>query len=302
MTKLVLIDGHAILHRAYHALPPLTNRKGQQVNAVYGFTSMLLRTISDLKPTHLAVCFDRPEPTFRKEKFAAYQSHRPETDKELVSQFEVAKEVARAMDIPVLEKAGFEADDLLGTIATQAKKDKLDEVVIVTGDRDILQLVNDEEKIEVFMPSRGLSEGKLYKEKDAHERMGVPARLIPDYKALVGDPSDNYPGVAGIGPKTAEKLLEKYNGIDHLYKYLVDIEPKVKEKLVKNKDLAILSHNLATIVRDVPIEFEIDKMSKWSVANPRVLEFFDDLGFKSLIKRVEELERKIVKENQMSLI
>jgi DNA polymerase-1 len=302
MTKLVLIDGHAILHRAYHALPPLTNRKGQQVNAVYGFTSMLLKVVSDLKPTHLAVCFDRPEPTFRKEKFAAYQSNRPETDKELVSQFEVAKEVARAMNIPVLEKVGFEADDLLGTIATQAKKDKLEEVVIVTGDRDILQLVNDEEKIEVFMPSRGLSEGKLYKEKDAHERMGVPARLIPDYKALVGDPSDNYPGVAGIGPKTAEKLLEKYDGIDHLYKHLADIEPKVKEKLVKNKDLAILSHNLATIVRDVPIEFEIDKMSKWSVVNPKILEFFDDLGFKSLTKRVEELDRKMVKENQMSLI
>ena len=300
--KLVLIDGHAILHRAYHAVPPLTNKKGQQINAVYGFVSMLLRIISDLKPTHLTVCFDRAEPTFRKKQFAAYQAQRPETAKELSSQFAIAKDVAMAMNIPIFEKIGFEADDLLGSIAEGVQGKKVDEVIIVTGDRDILQLVDDKKNIEVYMPQKGLSEGKLYKEKEAHERMGVPAKLIPDYKALVGDPSDNYPGVAGIGPKTAEKLLEKYDGIDHLYKHLKDIDPKVAKKLEDGKESAIMSHKLATIVTDVPIEFDVDKMSKWSVSSNKVLDVFNDLGFKSLAKRVEELGKKRVEENQLRLV
>ena len=300
-SKLVLIDGHAILHRAYHATPPLTNKKGQQINAVYGFTSMILKVITDLKPTHMAVCFDRPEPTFRRKEFELYQAHRPEADKTLVSQFEIAKEVARAMGIPVLEKAGYEADDLLGTVATEAGKKDFAEVVVVTGDRDILQLVDDSKNIEVFMPQKGLSEGKLYKEKETHERMGVPAKLIPDYKALVGDPSDNYPGVAGIGPKTAEKLLEKYDGIDHLYKHLADLDSTVAEKLEKGRESALLSHKLATIVCDVPIEFDIGKMGKWNISSNKVLQLFGDLGFKSLSKRVEEMDKKIAKENQGSL-
>src|SRR3989344_3525742 len=202
MNKLVLIDGNAILHRAYHAIPPLTSRTGEPINAVYGLVSMLLKTIDDLKPSHLAVCFDRPEPTFRKKIYQAYQAQRPETEESLSSQFAKAKEVLDSMRIKIFEMPGYEADDLIGTIAE--KSVKINEVVIVTGDRDILQLVDDRKKIRVFMPIVGLSNGRVFKEEDVFSKLGVLPNQIIDYKALVGDASDNYPGVFGIGPKTAE--------------------------------------------------------------------------------------------------
>lgn len=215
MSKLVLIDGNAIMHRAYHALPPLTTKKGEPINAVYGFVSMLLGLINELKPTHISVCFDRPEKTFRKEKYIHYQSQRPEMDEFLSSQITKMHDVLTAFGIPVYEKAGYEADDLLGTIAKQSvrveecksgsKKLKkthalplsrsstlIDEVVIVTGDRDIFQLIND--KVKVYVPVKGLKEGKLYGVGEVrHEFDFDPIQMI-DYKALVGDPSDNYPG------------------------------------------------------------------------------------------------------------
>src|SRR3989344_8025202 len=149
MSKLVLIDGNAILHRAYHALPPLTTKRGEPINAVYGLTSMLLRVIQDLKPTHIAVCFDRKEPTFRHKEFPKYQAQRPVMDKELSGQFEKAKDVLSAMNIPIFEMAGYEADDVIGTLASQSTG--VDEVVIVTGDRDILQLIDDSRRVRVYL-------------------------------------------------------------------------------------------------------------------------------------------------------
>src|SRR3989344_3364485 len=157
--KLLLIDGNAIMHRAYHALPALTNKDGQLTNAVYGFLSMLLSITDKLKPTHLIVCFDRPEPTFRKQMYVGYQAHRPKMEDGLSSQFALVKEAVSAMNIPIYEQAGFEADDVIGTLAWQAQK-KFEEIVIVTGDRDILQLVNN--TIHVYMPVSGLNNGKLY--------------------------------------------------------------------------------------------------------------------------------------------
>lgn len=199
MSKLVIIDGNAILHRAYHALPStLTTRRGEPINAVYGFVSMLLRIIQDLKPTHIVVAFDRKEPTFRHEEFKDYQSHRPEMDKELSTQFEKARDVNKAIGIPIFDKAGFEADDVIGTIAKQAK---VDEVIIVTGDRDILQLVT--KKTKVYLPVRGLKDARMMGEKEVKEMLGVKPSQVDDYKALVGDPSDNYKGVPGIGPKNS---------------------------------------------------------------------------------------------------
>src|SRR3989338_3730436 len=205
--KLILIDGNAILHRAFHALPPLTTKKGEPINAVYGLVSMLVRIILDLNPTHIAVTFDRKEKTFRQKEYINYQSHRPEMDDDLSIQFQKARDFLSAAKIPFYSVAGFEADDVIGTLATGAVKENF-EVNIVTGDRDILQLV--EKGIKVYMPVKGVSEGKLYGEEDVIDRMGCLPSQIVDYKALVGDSSDNYPGVPGIGAKTASGLLKKY--------------------------------------------------------------------------------------------
>jgi DNA polymerase-1 len=296
--KLVLVDGHAILHRAFHALPPLTDKSGNLINAVYGLVSMLLRVIQELGPTHIIVCFDEAKPTFRKKEFAKYQSHRPKTDDGLVSQFTKARDVVTALGIPVYSKGGYEADDLLGTIAKKAKTKG--DVVIITGDRDILQLVD--EKVKVYMPVLGMSQGKLYGKAEVWERMGVIPEQIIDYKALVGDPSDNYPGVAGIGPKTAITLIEKYKNLKEIYKNLKEISPRVREKLEKNKDMAEISLKLATIITNVPFKFDLEKADKWDVDSPRVLELFATFGFKTLTQRVKKVGEEQDKNRQMTLI
>lgn len=296
MSKLVLIDAFAILHRAFHAIPPLTNKLGEPTNAVYGFVSIILRVIGDLNPDSIAVCFDVKVPTFRHKEFKDYQSQRPPMADELTSQIQKAKDFLKAANIPIYLKEGYEADDLLGTIA---KKAKFDEVVITTGDKDILQLVDD--RIKIYMPIVGLSSAKLFGKEEAKERMGVDPIQIPDYKALVGDPSDNYPGVTGIGPKTAIKLLEKYYNIDKIYAHLDDIEPKVREKLIKGKKDVILFHRLATIVKDVDIKIDFEEMKKWNIASPNVLKLFEDFGFKTLSKRIKEVKDKIDQEKQGSL-
>jgi DNA polymerase I len=307
MSKLILIDGNAILHRAFHAMPPLTTRSGDPINAVYGLISMFLRVVQDLKPDSIAVAFDEKEPTFRQKEFKNYQAQRPPLANELSSQFGKAREFFEAAGVPVYSKPGFEADDVIGTIATQSSKmlnDKCqmpNEVVIITGDRDILQLVDDKKKIRLYMPVSGLTNTKLYGEPEAKERMGVPPNEIPDYKALVGDPSDNYPGVAGIGPKTAEKLLEKYGSIDKIYAHLQEIEPKIRQKLEVKKDDAKLFLRLATIVRNVPIEVNYEDMEKWKIDSPKVLNLFQKFGFKTLTERIKKVGKEIDEEKQTSL-
>jgi len=298
MTKLVIIDGMAILHRAYHAMPPLTTRGGEPINAVYGFVSMLLRVIQDLKPTHLVLCMDRKEPTFRHMAFEEYQSHRPETDKDLVGQFAKAKKVAKAMNIPVYSKAGFEADDVIGTIA---RKIKIDEVIIVTGDKDILQLVSDKEKIRVYLPVKGLSKTELVDEKGVIEKLGVRADQIIDYKSLVGDPSDNYKGVPGIGPKTAEKLLSKFKTKKTIYSNLDKVEERIANLLRDHKTSADMSYKLATIETKVPIKFKVNDMSKWQIDSPKLFKIFEEYSFRTLAKRVKDYGEKIENEKQGKL-
>ncbi|MFC1624912.1 5'-3' exonuclease H3TH domain-containing protein [Patescibacteria group bacterium] len=298
MDKLVLVDGFAILHRAFHAMPPLTNKKGQMTNAIYGFVSMLLRIIQDLDPTHIIVCMDEKEPTFRHKAFKTYQAQRPKMDKSLESQIEKTKEVIKAFRIPTSSKKGYEADDVIGTLSERFKK-KID-VVIVTGDRDILQLVDN--KVKVFMPIAGLSNGKLYGEEETLERIGVIPDLIPDFKALVGDPSDNYFGVTGVGPKTAIKLLDEYKNVDGVYKNIKKINPKLAEKLIKDKKSAFMSYKLATIVKNVPIKLNLEDAGKWDLDNNEVLNLFSDLGFKTLTERIKKFGRKKDLERQMNLL
>lgn len=308
MNRLVLIDGNAILHRAYHALPlSLTNSKGEPTNAVYGFVAILLKTIEDLKPSHLAVCFDRPGGTFRNELFKDYQAQRPEVDDSFVSQIKKVHRVVEAMKIPIHEKDGYEADDVIATLASQVgskskinpfdklrtrnQKSKLNmDVIIVTGDRDLLQLVN--HKVKLYMPVKGLNETKLFGEKEAEERMGVSPKQIPDLKALMGDPSDNYPGVDGIGPKTAVALLKQFGTVAKLYNKINEVNnDTIRNKLLKDKANALLSLQLATVVRDAPVKFDLDSAQLRDLFTREVIGVFGELGFKTLLKRLSNMSK-----------
>jgi DNA polymerase I len=288
MHRLVLIDGNAILHRAYHAIPPLTSPDGLQVNAVYGFASMLFRFSQTLQPTHIAVAFDRPKPTFRKKLFEGYQSKRPKMDEALVNQIQPIHELVEAFGIPIFEQDGYEADDVIGTLAQHPAG--IDQVIIVTGDRDILQLVVDE-KVMVFMPTKGLSEGKIYSEKDVVERLGVSPSHVTDFKGLAGDSSDNYPGVAGIGPKTAIALIDTFGTVEDLYKALSKgdkrfekFSPAVVEKLKVGEEHAKLFKDIATIRLDAPIVGSLTQTTSFD--GPKAREFLSKMHFHSLIKRL----------------
>jgi DNA polymerase-1 len=302
MQRLVIIDGHAILHRAYHALPPLTTSTGEQVNAVFGFISMLLRVISDLKPDYLAVAFDRPKPTFRKQLYVGYQAKRPKMDSELVPQIEIVHKVLNEMGIQIFEMDGYEADDVIGTIAERIKNHELRiknngfDTIVVTGDRDLLQLIDDKTKI--YMPVKGLSESKLYGEKEVEEKFGIKPEQIVDYKALVGDASDNYPGVPGIGPKAASSLLSCFSTLEELYEHLGNVKSEnIRKKLAENAESAGMAKKLATIIRDVPIVIDLEKCRLSDFDRPNVHKTFEDLEFRSLIPRLSGNNRKQIKDN-----
>ena len=283
MNRLLLIDGHAILHRAYHAFPPtLKTRKGELVNAVYGFTRILLTVLRDLAPKYTAVAFDLPEPTFRHKEFIGYQAQRPQMDAELKSQIERVKEVVQVLNIPIFSMSGYEADDVIGTLAHQASKKT--EVIIVTGDKDIMQLVD--QKIKVFAPIKGTAEGEIFDRQKVKEFLGISPQQIIDYKALVGDPSDNYPGVPGIGPKTAVQLLEKYHDLKNIFRHLLEIKPLVAQKLKDGRQSALLSQKLATIVTKVPIKIDLKACKVHDYDQEKAVKLFEELEFKSLINKL----------------
>lgn len=271
MNRLVLIDGNAILHRAYHAIPPLTAPDGSVVNAVYGFGTMLLRLIADLAPTHVAVAFDRPAPTFRKKLFEGYQAKRPKMDDALAAQIPKVHELLQSFGIPIFEYDGYEADDVIGTLTKQSRG----QVIIVTGDRDILQLVDDD-RVFVYMPTKGLSQAKLYDEKAVVERMGVNPKQIPDFKALAGDASDNYPGISGVGPKTAASLLT-------IHKTLANVLAQ-KQFSPQDEASARLCHDLATIRTNVPLEGSV--MPLGDLNRPEAVRELTKLGFRTMLRRI----------------
>jgi DNA polymerase-1 len=282
MKKLLIVDGHAMIHRAFHALPPLTSANGTPTNAVYGFFNMLYKAIQDFKPTHLAVAFDTPVPTFRKELLIEYQASRPELPDDLVIQFSIIKELLTADGISCLEKPGFEADDVIGTLATRfGSKDV--EVLILTGDRDILQLVSPH--IQVIMPKIGLSNVSVLDAEGVKEKMGVPPEQIPDLKALSGDSSDNYKGVKGLGPKTAIGLLEKFHSIENLYEHVDEVEKvRIRELLKEYKDTVILLKTIATIKTDVEVDISLEKMEITPYSHDFLI-VLEKYQFNSLIKR-----------------
>jgi DNA polymerase-1 len=289
MKKLILIDGNAILHRAYHALPPLTTPDGKPIQAVFGFFSMLLTILNDQKPEYLMVCFDRPKPTFRQQLYAGYHEHRPKIADEFVSQIVKVHEIVAKMDIPLFELDGYEADDLIGTISHElVKKHKDVQVLIVSGDRDLLQLVN--KQVMVLSPLVGLKTLTIYDEQKVEEKFGVHPSQFIDYKALIGDASDGYPGVAGIGPKTAADLIRKFETFENLYQNLGDVNPKIAEKLATDAEQAALAKKLATIMTDVPIHPDIDKAAITNVHIKNARKIFEELGFNSLLKRLDMLD------------
>ncbi|MGE5041643.1 MAG: 5'-3' exonuclease [Candidatus Levyibacteriota bacterium] len=304
----LVIDGSAIVHRAYHAMPALTAEDGTPTGAVHGFFSMLLKLIQELSPSHIAVAFDRPKPTFRQELYKEYQAQRPTTASDLSPQFGIIINILKEAHIPVYAVDGFEADDIIGTLSEAAKKVG-DISYIVTGDRDMMQLVNGRTK--VLMPIKGISEMKLYDTDRVKEQFGVTPDKIVELKALQGDASDNYPGVTGIGPKTAAGLVEEYGSVEEIYNHLEDIKKKnlkLYEKLAEGKDHAILGHQLATILTSVPFEYNFDDCSMENISYKDWRRAFDGYNFKTLPKRLDEVFGKGKNEegkknpNQMKLL
>lgn len=284
--KLVLIDGNAIMHRAYHALPPLSTKKGELVNAVYGFASTMLSVIENLKPDYIAASFDLAGPTFRHEAYKEYKATRTKAPDEFYRQIPRVKEFVKDFNIPIFEKEGYEADDIIGTLTKQAEKTEEVEVVIVTGDLDTLQLVSG--KTSVYTMRKGLSDSVIYDEEKVRERYNLEPIQIIDYKGLRGDPSDNIPGVKGIGEKTATELLVKYGTVEKIYQSLSEIKDSVKEKLERDRLKAFMSKKLATISTDVPVKLELEKTRVHDFDREKLVNLFKELNFYSLIKRIPQ--------------
>jgi len=285
MKKLLVFDGNAILHRAYHAYPPLTNPQGEQIQAVFGFFSMFLTVFVDQNPDYVVVCFDRGAPTFRMNMYAGYHAQRPKMADDFVPQVVMVHEMLRKMNMQIFELDGYEADDLIGTIATEAVTTFKEEVVIVTGDRDLLQLVNPH--VKVLMPVFGFTKTALFDEEKVEEKYGVHPRQFIDYKALIGDASDGYPGVTGIGPKSAAKLLQEYETFENLYKNIDSLPEKTGLKLATDAEQAALAKKLATIVTDSPIQFDLAKCACSEFNLKALREEFQKENFKSLLTRLD---------------
>ncbi len=287
----VIIDGNAIIHRAYHALPPLTAPDGTLVNAVYGFASMLLKVMADLKPDYLVTTFDVAGGTFRDEIYTEYKATRVKTDQALYDQIPLVHELVKGFNVPIYTKTGFEADDLIGTLAKKITEKHSDiTCIIVTGDKDLLQLV-DNNKIEVYLLRKGMSDFELFNEAHVQEKFGFSPIQMIDYKSLRGDTSDNIPGVKGIGEKTATELLTNFGTLEKIYDALKTEDAKisagVQKKLTEGYESALMSKKLATIDTNVPdTEYSLPEMQTTSYKREDVIELFKKFGFYSLIKRV----------------
>jgi len=288
---LIAVDGNALLHRAWHALPPLTDRQGRVVNAVYGFLTILFKTVRDYQPTHLVVTFDRPGKTWRHDAYGEYKATRVKQPDELYAQIPILEDVLRAFGVPVFGVEGFEADDVLGTISHRAEKEGDVLTLILTGDMDTLQLIGPRTKIVTLR--KGLSDDVVYDAAAVRARYGLePAQMI-DYKALRGDPSDNIKGVAGVGEKTASELLKKHGSVERLYSDLKDgkateIKGVLRKKLIDGEADATLAKDLVTIGRDLDIDFSLRRAEVVAVPRERVVELLADLGFKSLLDRIPD--------------
>lgn len=302
----MVIDGSAIIHRAYHAMPPFTTSDGKPTGAVHGFFSMLLKLIQEIKPAYLAIAFDRAKPTFRQQLFVGYHANRPKAPSDLGEQFQIVRDILSIGKIPIYEIDGFEADDVIGTINSIVNTNHKNCIVyIVTGDRDLLQLLDQDTKI--LMPVKGISQVMMFDRARVKLKYGVDPEQIIDYKALIGDASDNYPGVAGVGPKTAANLLAKYGSFERIYKHISDIEkenPKLALKLAEGAEQASLAKKLATIDCDTPFVFEFEKCGFEKISKKSLTAAFQEYELKTLSKRLVEIWENLnqEKKSQMKLL
>ena len=295
--KLVLLDVHAILHRAYHALPDFATSKGEPTGALYGLVTMLTKIIDELKPDYISACYDLPKPTYRHEAYKDYKAGRAKTDGDLVDQIVRSRDVFKAFNIPMYEKAGFEADDMLGTIVEIMKDNNDVDIVIASGDMDTLQLISGK-KVQVYTLKKGIKDTIIYDEKAVEERFGFGPKLLPDYKGLRGDPSDNIIGISGIGEKTASELIQKFGTIEKIYDVLKKDKNKLKEAGIKERIIGLLeegeeeakfSKMLATIRRDAPIVFELPKETwRENFDFSKTDELFTTLEFRNLSSRIRQ--------------
>ncbi len=291
--RFAIFDGHALLHRGFHAIPFLSTKDGTPTNGVYGFTMMLLNAIKELQPEYVAVAWDMPGKTFRHDMFEDYKGTRKETDKDLVPQFEVTKDLLKAFEIPVIGVVGYEADDVIGTLAEQHKQTH--DIVIVTGDMDELQLVDDH--VRVYTLKRGFSDTVLYDAQAVEARYGVNPEQFLVTKALKGDSSDNIPGVKGIGEKSATELVKAYQTLDGIYEHLDELKPAMRAKLEAGKESAYHSLELSRIVRDVKVDFELEDARLHRFNRDKVVQLLTKLEFRSLIAKLPQQHQVEAQQN-----
>lgn len=298
MKKLLLIDANSLIHRAFHALPPMTTPDGKASQAIYGVARILMKIWREERPEYAVALFDTPEPTFRDKIYKEYKGTRPQAPDELISQLIEMPNLFQKFSIQTFGAPGFEADDLIATYAEKFKKEKDLEIVIFTGDLDSLQLV-EREKILVRVPQKGISETTIYTPEAVKERYGLMPADLPDYKALVGDTSDNIKGVPGIGPKTATEMLLKYKTLEKLFAAL-DKEPKYAAKLGAYREQAFLAKELVTLRRDAPVGVKDISELNTSADLGLLKEYFETFGFSSLLKQLENppKEKRIAAEKE----
>ncbi|MBI4085732.1 MAG: hypothetical protein HY433_00585 [Candidatus Liptonbacteria bacterium] len=286
MKTLLLIDANSIIHRCFHAMPPLTSADGRPIQAIYGLTNILLKITREENPEYVAACFDRPEPTFRKKEYSEYKAQRPPTPDGLISQIIEAQTLFRKFGIRVFEKPGFEADDLIATLAEKFGDESDTNVVILTGDLDTLQMVRGK-KIVVRAFKKGISETTIYDEQAVLERYGLKPKEMSDYKALVGDTSDNIKGAPGIGPKTAGELVKRFGTIEGMFDNLDKLPEKVREKFQKAETEIKLSKKLVELETKLDVGISGIEELKRIEDRDALKEYFRELGFGTFLKRLE---------------
>lgn len=294
MKSLLLIDANALVHRSFHALPAFTSKTGKPTGALYGLSNILLKILHQDPPDYIVAFFDRPEPTFRKEMYKEYKIHRPKAPDELISQIIEAHNLFEKFNIKTFEKPGFEADDLIGSASHKFKNEKNLKIIILTGDLDTLQLVEND-KVVAETLKKGVSETIIYNETAVIEKYGISPKQLPDFKGLVGDPSDNISGVKGIGPKTASALIQEYNSLENFFeKFKKDGSKKsdTYQKIIDSKEIALLSKKLATIDIKTPLEIEnLNELKYEKIPLEKVIKYFQEFGFESLIKRISNFNQ-----------
>jgi len=295
MKTLLIVDGNGLMHRAYHALPPFKTKSGIPTQVVYGFFSILYKSLVDFQPTHVLICFDTPAPTFRNKLHKEYQSQRPKIADDFIQQIPMVKTSLDAAKIVHVELDGYEGDDIIGTATKQAEQAGFC-ILILTGDKDMMQLVNDH--VSTVTPDIGFSKTKVYTEAAVREKMGVPPNKIVDYKALAGDPSDNYKGADGIGPKTAQKLLNEFGSLEELLTNVDKLpEGRIKENIRNNIADIKMGKQLATIVTTAPVKIPLEN-TKWEGFIEPLREKLLEFEMYSLIARLYPKQKKKTEERR----